>query len=138
MIHLLTSPNLSLYLGLLNNCYTQLSGRPLYLVEPMIKVQERELKRKRLEAKERGREERKCKKRKYRNTNVDTGMMSDKPGCSVPNATKVDDSKEAFTRPPIYVEIVRNRMFYGKWGYRGDKRLPGVGLPVGRQYILYG
>jgi hypothetical protein len=43
------------------------------------------------------------------------------------------EQEKQFARPPVMVEIVRNRMFYGKWGWRGDKRLPGVGLPVNRE-----
>jgi len=131
MIHLLTSPHLSLFLGLLNNCYTQLSGKPLHHVEPLVQVQERESKRKRMEAKVQEREERKAKRRKHRKLNAD--VTPNEPGASHHTVSKVDDAKEAFKRPPIYIEIVRNRMFYGKWGFRGNKRLPGVGLPASRQ-----
>lgn len=138
MIHLLTSPNLSLFLGLINNCYTQLSGKPLHRVEPMVKVQERELKRKLREAKLQEREERKAKRRKHRGGVLSTNVTPNGPGESLQSAFKVDveDAKETFRRPPIYIEIVRNRMFYGKWGFRGNKRLPGVGLPVSRKQIV--
>jgi hypothetical protein len=135
MIHLLTSPHLSLFLGLLNNCYTQLSGKPLHRVEPMVKVQERESKRKLLEAKVQEREERRAKRRKHRGGGPTTNVTLDEPGALPQIAPGADDTKDTFRRPPVYIEIVRNRMFYGKWGFRGNKRLPGVGLPVSRQYI---
>ena len=142
MEYLFSHPHLAVFLPLENNCFTQLCGRPVYMIEPICKVEERTLKRKR-------RIEREMAKltRKKRRSNEQAGTTA---GMPVPSRLAIDPdpqlddlrrsaelaieaSENKFARPPVMVEIVRNRMFYGKWGWRGDKRLPGVGLPVNRQ-----
>lgn len=145
MEHLFSHPYLAIFLPLENNCYTQLSGRPVYTIEPICKVEERLLKRKRRVdremAKETARQTRKKRKTKARAGNVcessdaqaSVGHVAQQERVRKNIEIAVEEKEKQFLRPPVMVEIVRNRMFYGKWGWRGNKRLPAVGLPANRE-----
>lgn len=145
MEHLFTHPYLAIFLPLKNNCFTQLCGRPLYMIEPICKVEERALKRKRRVEREMAKQlsRHKRKKRKAAVGEMDGSSVNptEKGSFTVPQEDTIRteaekfvlEQEKQFARPPVMVEIVRNRMFYGKWGWRGDKRLPGVGLPVNRE-----
>jgi hypothetical protein len=64
MLHILTTEALAIYLPLENNCYTQLCGVPLFMVEPIHKVQARQQKRKRKDEKAKETEAGSMKRRK--------------------------------------------------------------------------
>jgi hypothetical protein len=145
MEHLFTHPYLAIFLPLQNNCFTQLCGRPLYMIEPICKVEERALKRKRRVEKEMAKQLSRYKRKKMkaadREIDGSSANPTEKGSFTVPQEETIRteaekfvlEQEKQFARPPVMVEIVRNRMFYGKWGWRGDKRLPGVGLPVNRE-----
>jgi hypothetical protein len=145
MEHLFTHPYLTIFLPLQNNCFTQLCGRPLYMIEPISRVEERALKRKRRVEREMAKQltRHKRKKRKAAVGEMDGSSVktTETGSLTVPQEDMIRteaekfvlEQEKQFARPPVMVEIVRNRMFYGKWGWRGDKRLPGVGLPVNRE-----
>jgi hypothetical protein len=145
MEYLLTHPYLAIFLPLQNNCFTQLCGRPVYMIEPICKVEERMLKRKRRVEREMSKElVRQARKKRKVQVAADNGPANNRKETGSSTVLQEDvmrkkaelavhEQENFFDRPPVMVEIVRNRMFYGKWGWRGDKRLPGVGLPVNRE-----
>jgi hypothetical protein len=132
MLHILTTEALAIYLPLENNCYTQLCGVPLFMVEPIHKVQARQQKRKRKDEKAKETEAGSMKRRKPNTSEKPSQDLKPErtdPVVSCNQALK----EEAFNRPPVMVEIMRNRMFYSKWGWSGNRRLPCVGLPIKRK-----
>lgn len=126
VLHLFSSPNVAVFVPIGNNSFIQLCGQPLSMIESLAKISEKRLKRKLEQEKQLARISNAKRRR--------TGQSLEQH-CEDPKTISeiITTSHEKFKKKPNDVVILRNRMFYGKRGWRDRQRTPAAGLPINRK-----